>query len=78
MRPGEEIFTEITGIRDSSGCTLGEAVVEYAEKADCDVDEVLKMLDSTAIAQIRESLIGSIMLKPSMRARKKSVEIDFD
>lgn len=69
MRRGEEIFTEIMAIRDSQSITLGEAVVAYAEAADSDVDDVVEALDAQAILQIKNSLRGSIALKPSLRSR---------
>ena len=77
MRPGEEIFTEIIMIRDEKRVSLSEAVVEYAESADCDVEDILKALDPPAIKLIRESLQESILLRPSMRVKKSTAEIDF-
>lgn len=73
----EEVFSEIVAIRVTTRCTLSEAVVAYAEAADCDVEEVIKALDSTAVAQIRESLLNSIALKPSMR-RIAPPQISFE
>ena len=67
MQKSEEIFTEIVAIQSSKGITLGEAVVEYAEAADVEVDEVVKALDRSAILQIKESLRDSPALKPSLR-----------
>lgn len=65
----EEIFSGIVKIQETRKITLAEAVVEYAEQADCDVEEVVKALDATAITRIRNSLKCSESLKPSMRSR---------
>lgn len=73
MQRSEEIFTEIMVIRDSQKCTLGEAVIAYAEAADSDVEDVIKALDAGAVLQIKESLKTSVALKPSMRAKPAPV-----
>ena len=73
MQRSEEIFTEIMALRAALSCTLGEAVVAYAEAADSDVEDVVKALDAGAVLQIRESLKSSIALKPSMRLRPAPV-----
>jgi hypothetical protein len=67
MQKSEEIFTEIVAMQSSKGITLGEAVVEYAEAADVEVEEVVKALDPAAVLQIKESLRDSLALKPSLR-----------
>lgn len=69
MYKTEEVFSGIISIKDETGCTLGEAVLAYAEQADCEPEEVIKALDPTAVSQIRESLRNSEALKPSMRGR---------
>jgi hypothetical protein len=65
----EEIFSGIVKIQEARKITLAEAVVEYAEQADCDVEDVVKALDNTAIARIKNSLKCSDSLKPSMRGK---------
>ena len=67
MQKSEEVFTEIVALQTEKGLLLYEAVVEYAEAADVDVEEVVKALDAGAVLQIKESLRGSLALRPSLR-----------
>ncbi len=77
MRSSEEIFTDIISVQIENQSTLWEAVLEYAEEVDADVEELISSLDKSAIAQIKHSLTDSILLPPSMRHKNKTLEIDF-
>lgn len=65
----EEIFSEIVNTKETRRISLSDAVLAYAEEADCDVVDVIKNLDVTAVGQIRESLKCSDLLKPSLRSK---------
>ena len=77
MHKSEEVFTEIVTIQVARGITLGDAVVAYAEAADVDVEEVVKVLDPSALLQVKESLRDSITLKPSLRYRHRAPRLIF-
>ena len=59
MQRSEEIFTEIMVIHDAQKCTLGEAVIAYAEAADSDVEDVIKALGDHAHAVFAMDAVAS-------------------